>query len=410
MNQNLIQKNLNSNMTMNLKYDGNDVGTVELLVNETKIGFKVKDITDKYLTIDLEDMLDSETLDSLDLDSLDLDSLKGISEENMNEIMDLLNVSDDQIKAITDIVKKALDDAIPEDKFSSQKEKITVNGKELNTTAYTVKISGNDAMEFLTNVLEALKEDDDILSLIVDKVNKLVKISGETSMKITKSQVKTLLNSMVSELENTESDDDSTYKITLYVDKDQTVRLEFAQDSNAITIDSIKDGDTTNAALKVKIDGSEMTILNVEETKKGDNKYSTKLSTDIQGVKMELTLDTDSTDSSERVNMKFHAELLDQMKITLNLEAEAKEASVKIDKLTSSNSIDAQNIPSDEQTKITTNVVNYLDKNINTLKSIAKDLDLEEDEVEELVEYLKSGLSSQMPVELPTPDEGNEAA
>lgn len=307
------------------------------------------------------------------------------------------------------MVKKALEDAIPEDKFSSQKEKITVNGKELSTTAYTVKISGNDAVKFLTNVLEALKDDDDTLSLIVDKVNKLMKISGETSMKITKSQVKSLLNSTISELENTDVEDDSTYKITLYVDKDQTVRLQFAQDDNAITIDSIKDGDTTNASLKVKIEGTEMTILNVEETKKGDNKYSTKLSTDLQGVKMELTLDTESTDSSERVNMNLYVEALDQMKLTLNMEAESKEASVKIDKLTSSNSIDAENIPSEEQAKITTNAVNYLEKNISTIKDIAKDIGYEED-IEEILNYLKSGLSSQTSVEPTTPDEGSEAA
>lgn len=400
-------KNLNSNMTMNFKYDGNDLGTAEVLLNEDKIGIKIKDITDKYLTVSLKDVLDNENLDSLSLNSI-----KGISEEDMNEIMDLLNISDDQIKTIKDIVKKALEDAIPEDKFSSEKAKITVNGKELNTTAYTVKISGNDAMKFLTNVLEALKEDDDTLSLIVDKVNKFMKISGETSMKITKSQVKALLNSTISELENTDAEDDSTYKITLYVNKDQTVRLEFAQDDNAITIDSIKDGDTTNAALKVKIEGTEMNILNVEETKKGDNKYSTKLSTDLQGVKIELTLDTDSTDSNQRVNMKLYAEALDQMKLTLNIEAEAKEASVRIDKLTSSNSVDAQNIPSDEQAKIMTNAVNYLEKNIRTIKDIAKDIGYE-DEVEEFVNqlnYLKSGLSSQTPVELPTPDEDNNEA
>lgn len=405
-------KNLNSNMIMNLKYDGNDLGTVELLMNEDKIGFKVKDITDKYLTIDLEDMLATGTKTQSNLKTpgdLTLNSIKGISEEDMNEIIDLLNVSDDQIKAITNMVKKALEDAIPEEKFSSEKEKITVNGKELNTTAYTVKISGSDAMKFLTNVLEALKEDDDTLSLIVDKANKLMKISGETSMKLTKSQVKSLLNSAISELEDTDMDNDATYKITLYVNKDQTVRLEFAQDDNAITIDSIKEGDTTKAALKLKVDGSEMTLLNVEETKKGDNKYSTKLSTDIQGIKMELTLDTDSTDSSEKANMNLYVEVMNQMKLTLNMEAEAKEASVRIDKLTSSNSIDAENIPTDEQAKITTNAVNYLEKNIDVVKDIAEDIGYEED-IEEALNYLKSGLSSQLPVEPVTPDEGSEAA
>lgn len=400
-------KNLNTNMVMDLKYDGNDLATLELLLNEDKVGFKIKDITDKYLTISLEDALASEALDDLDLDSI-----KGISEENMNEIMDLLNISDDQIKSLTNILKKSLEDAIPEDKFSSEKAKITVNGKELNTTAYTVKISGNDTMKFLSNVLEGLKNDDDMLSLGVNKFNKLMKIAGETSMKITKSEAKAFLESMVSELKDTDMDDDSTYKITLYVNKDQTVRLEFAQDNNAITIDSIKDGDTTNTAFKVKVSGSEMTLLNVEETKKGDNKYSTKLSTDMQGVKIEVTLDTDSTDSNERVNMKLYAEVLDQMKLTLNMEAEAKETSVKIDKLTSSNSIDAENIPSSEQEKIMTNLVNYLDKNKSTIKDIAKDIGYE-DEIEEFIsqlEYLKSGLSSQIPVAPTTPDEGSEAA
>ncbi len=391
-------ENLNANMTMDFKYDGNDVGTVELLMNEDKIGFKVKDVTDKYLTVDLKDMLDSTSSSG----SLDLSSLEEISEADIDEIIDLLNVSDEQIKTITNIVKKALEDAIPEDNFSSEKEKITVNGKELNTTAYTVKISGNDAMNFLKNVLEGLKDDEDILNLIVDKTNKIFNTFIGTSTKVTKSQVKSLLNSTISELENTDVGD-SVYKITLFVNKDQTVRLQFEQEDNAIIIDSIKEGDTTNAALKVKSDGSEMTILNIEETKKGDDQYSTKVSTDIEGVKVELTFDTVS---SEKVNMKLYAEVLDQMKITLNMEVEAKEASVKIDKLTSNNSIDAQNIPSDEEEKIMSNLVDYLEENI---QSIADDIGYG-DEFEEYVNYLKNALSLQTSVDTTIPEEINEAA
>ena len=146
-----------------------------------------------------------------------------------------------------------------------------------------------------------------------------------------------------------------------------------------------------------------MTILNIEETKKGDDQYSTKVSTDIEGVKVELTFDTVS---SEKVNMKLYAEVLDQMKITLNMEVEAKEASVKIDKLTSNNSIDAQNIPSDEEEKIMSNLVDYLEENI---QSIADDIGYG-DEFEEYVNYLKNALSLQTSVDTTIPEEINEAA
>lgn len=74
-------KNLNSNIVMNFKYDGDDLGTAELLINEDKFGFKIKDITDKYLTVSLEDMLGSQTLGDLQTPGdLALDSIKGMSE------------------------------------------------------------------------------------------------------------------------------------------------------------------------------------------------------------------------------------------------------------------------------------------------------------------------------------------
>lgn len=377
-------KNSNSYTSMNITYNGKDLGKIDLLVSDEKIGAKIDGITDKYLTVTVDELMEA-----LDLDTSSID-MSNLSENiDINEVVDILDISNDEIKRITDRYKKVLEDAIPEDNYSSKDEKITVNGKEINAKAYTVEISEKDLVKIAKNILKSLEEDDATLNLLIDKVNKLMELSGESSMKLTKSNVKSIIEAGLEEIEGASGFLDEKIQIVMYVNKDEIVRFQFSMGDDAIIIDSLKDKDTTNMELKLKVEGEEMTIMKIESTKKGDNNYSTKLSTDIQGFKMEVTLDMESSDKGVKEDMKMYIEVPNMIKATLNLSSDVEYKSVTIDKLSSSNSIVATRLTTSEQTKLMYGLLEYLDKHIDVIKEIATKMGYE-DEIEEFEKQLNA--------------------
>ncbi len=398
-------KNSNTYTAMNIKYNGKDLGKFELLVNEDELGIKLAEMYDKYLTITFEEMLEELDIDS---SSIDMSSLS-MDDADVNEIVELLEISDDEITRIKDRYKKVLEDTIPEDNYSSEKEKITVNGKEINATAYSVEVSEKDLAKLVKAMVESLADDDDTLDLIIEKANKIMDLAGESTT-ISKRQLTSALSSVAASLEDTDELSDMKLKVSVYEYKDKTVRIKFAMNEDAITIDSLEDGDTTNMALKVKAEGTEMTIMNIEQTKKGDGKYSTKLSTDLQGMKLEITLDTESTDSNAKENMKLYVEIPSMIKATLNVETEAEYKSVSIDKLSSNNSVaisSLNNLTQTQQVELMKGLLNYIDNHMEAIKEIATKLGYE-DEIEEFEGQLET-LKSQSSQTSTTPDEDTDS-
>lgn len=397
-------KNLYS--AMNVKYDGKDLGTFELLLNEDAMGIKFDEVYDKYLTATMEELMENMNLDTTSVD-----------DEMYNELVEIFTISNDEITRIKDrytkILKetlpKELEDSIDEDKYSSEKQKITVNGKEINATRYTVDVSEKEIITVLNTLIKSIKEDDETLDLFVEKFNKLMVWGGESSAKITKRELVSLLDEIVDMIEESEVLDGIKIKISLYEHKDAVVRTMLSINNNQIIMDSLKDGDTTNMALKLKIQGTEMTILNIEETKKGNGKYTTKLSTDIEGYKLEITEDSEATDSNMRENVKVYIEIPNVITATLNVESELEAKSVSIDKLSSSNSVEFSSLTEADQQQLAYNILGYADKNMSVIKEIATAIGYEDEieEFEEQLNALKSLSSSQTPT---TPENDTDEA
>lgn len=399
-------KNTNTYSSMNVKYDGKDLGTFEVIADGDTFAIKFAEMYDKYLTLTMDEVED--LLEDMGMDMTTGSANYSMDDIDVNEIIEIFEISNSEITRIRDRYKKVLEDSIPEENYSSEKEKITVNGKEINATGYTVEISDKDLINVATKILESLKDDDDTIALVVEKANKLMELSGEDT-KITKSQVKSMIEYLLPSLAEVDELTGEKIKITVYEYKDETVRISISIGSDAIILDSMKDGDTTNMALKAKMDGTEMTIMNISQTKKGDNEYTTTLSTDIEGMKFEITIDSESKDSKEVAKMKLYVEIPNTIKATLNIESEAKYESVNIDKLTSSNSTAIKSLTESDEQQLAINALNYLDKNMSTIKDIGTSLGLK-DEVEEFENQINS-LKTQAPASTtPTDDDADDAA
>ncbi len=398
-------KNINAYSSMNVKYDGKDLGTFEVITDKDTIGIKFAEMYDKYLTLTMDEI--EELLEDAGMDMPTTGSASySMDNIDVNEIVEILEISNDELTRIKDRYSKVLKDAIPEENYKSEKEKITVSGKEINATGYSVEISDKDLVNLATKILESLKDDDDTIELIVEKANKITELAGEDT-KISKSQIKSMIEYMLPSLEKTDELTGEKVKITVYEHKDKTVRISLSMGSDAIILDSMEDGDTTNMTLKVKASGREMTLMNISQTKKGDNAYTTTLSTDIQGLKLEITMDTESSDSKEMAKMKLYLEVPNTIKATLNVESEAKYESVNIDKLSSSNSTAIKSLTESDEQKLAINALNYIDKNMSTIKEIGTSLGLK-DEVEEFENQINA-LKTQAPAST-TPEDEDDAA
>lgn len=366
-------------ITINVKYDGEDLGTIDAIINEDKIGFKIDEITDKYYTISMDEIktigesaVDSAT-GSLDGSYVDLDVAKSTLEKfNLSSIDDLISIMEIKDSEISRITKKYTDvikDTVSDDNYSSSKEKITVNGKELNANAYTLKITDKDLIKIAKNVLKALKDDTDTLNLVVEKANKVMTVMQQ-STKLSKSNLTELLDAAIAGFDGVNEIpmlNGKTISITLYENGNNVVRTELKLGNDAIIIDSVENGDTTNGAVKVKIKGEEMTLFTTEITKKGDDKYTAKLSTDLKGVKAEITSDIDG----DKTNTKLVLEVEGMGKVTLNVNSEVNFKNVNIEKLTGSNSKSLRAITEAEKTEISTNATKFLTKHQELLTSLA---------------------------------------
>ena len=191
--------------------------------------------------------------------------------------------------------------------YSSNKEKITVNGNEIDATGYSVELTEKDAMNLIKAIVTSLAEDDDTIDLVVDKVNGFMELVGETQT-ISSRDVKSLLSMAESSLDTEGSLSEEKLKITVYDYKDQVVRISFSMADDAIILDSMTENDTTSMAIKLKADGEEMTLMNISSTKKGEGQYSTTLSMDLEGYKIEVTIDSEVSDSSEKADMKIYVD------------------------------------------------------------------------------------------------------
>ena len=377
-------KNSKSYVALNLKYDGEDLGKIELNSNKDTIGIKCDEITDEYLTITIDEISELLNIDT------DMSSMESVDVE---KLISLLDISDSEINRIIDRYKGVLEDTIPEDNYSSEKEKITVNGKEINATAYTVEVSQKDFINLAKALITSLQDDDDTIELIVDKVNAFMDMVGQIET-LNKRDVTSLLDTILDQLEEIDGFSDEKLVISIYEYKDQTVRIQISFGETAIILDSMKDGDTTDMSIKMKSEGTEMTLMNISSTKKGEGQYTTKLSTDMQGYKIELTVDSESSDSSEKENMKLYIDFPSIIEATLNINSEIEYKSVNIDTLSSSNTTSITKLTAAEQTQLSYGLLKYIDSHMDVIKDIATELGYE-DEIIKLEKQINS-LKEQM--------------
>lgn len=288
-----------SSSKVKLNYNNSEMLNLKAVVDGKKVTLSSKDLYDKALTFDLDKFKAFCKSNNLDIKDEDIDKIEKMvnnvpGENSSNILYDLLYLTEDEYKALNKDYGNILKKIIDEDKYSTKKnQKITVDGDEIKATGYSLTVSGKDLCKYLKKLSEDAKDNDNVKSILVKKINLLkkymepvaetgldsyskssVNTSGSLALglnnstssatsevnsmlnkDVEKSDIEKIFDEIIESLEESEeafSSIKQSVKFTIYADKKKNpVRFDIAivkdkeDDGNVIFIEEVQKGKNT---------------------------------------------------------------------------------------------------------------------------------------------------------------------
>lgn len=194
--------------------------TLNLLQKDQTVSIGCSDLYDKTLNLDMSKYEEYCKNNNITIDDNSKDSINKLTSLNDNNYTDLLYdlfyLSEDDYNSLNKTYGNLLTDLVDKDNFSTKKnQKITVNGDDVKTTAYSLTLSGEDTYNLITKFIELVKKDETTKKLIIDKYNVLKKY--DVALYSTYTTYKTSIKD--SNLASEETDDLSTDDVDEFLDK-----------------------------------------------------------------------------------------------------------------------------------------------------------------------------------------------
>lgn len=194
--------------------------TLNLLQKDQTVSIGCSDLYDKTLNLDMSKYEEYCKNNNITIDDNSKDSINKLTSLNDNNYTDLLYdlfyLSEDDYNSLNKTYGNLLIDLVDKDNFSTKKnQKITVNGDDVKTTAYSLTLSGEDTYNLITKFIELVKKDETTKKLIIDKYNVLKKY--DVALYSTYTTYKTSIKD--SNLASEETDDLSTDDVDEFLDK-----------------------------------------------------------------------------------------------------------------------------------------------------------------------------------------------
>ncbi len=304
-----------------LKYNNKDSISIEAVAKDQSVSIRSSDIYDKYLTFDLSKYEEFCKKNNIDIDKDDLDSInayKNLSNVDSSSLLyDLFYVSEKDYKSFNKTYGN-LENLIDKKAYTSKKnQKISVNGEDIKTTAYSLTLTGEDGYDFLTKFIELIKNDSTLKSLIVSKFdilkkysNSIAEATGETSSDLSdlsESDIEKYLDEILKSLKDSKDDFSNIEKclrLTIYSKKDNPVKFEVS------ILNDKKDDDGSIIFTEELADGKNIYTLDIEKIAKvmgatSNTSSYARSSTDISTIastysKLIITDEYEASDDSRK--------------------------------------------------------------------------------------------------------------
>lgn len=217
-------------------YGGEEYLEAEIIKEDELYGIRFSDVVKQFVTVKNDENLESVAND-LGVESEQLIELINML-EGTQEISDLV-ISEENGSQLKEKILKIISDTISKGTFSSLKDAmITYNNNTIKTNAYTVKLTSSQVEEIIIQILNNLKE--------------------ETTEDI-EEQIDEIIDNISEETEIPE------IKITVYEQKQQTVRTVVEVDTLKILIENIIGNEDATTKIQVSdLSAEEMLEYNIE--------------------------------------------------------------------------------------------------------------------------------------------------
>lgn len=296
--------NENKKLVLNLEsdYDDEDLLNLQMYsdIDGEKTYMQLKDLLDKCIEVeDIDDEFYSLMEDALE-------NQKMTNEEKVS------------LEKSMNILKKEMVATIKPEYCSSQKENITINGKNVSATKSTIKMNQEQFMNEFITVIKNLKDNEEFLNCFEER-----------------DEIAEGLEDLIDNLEEVDTDDESTIDIAIYT---QGLVPQVVKVSGVIYDEET---DTTIT----------MTVTQTEK-----NTYSIEVSTSEDDEVLTGTFNIEKK-SDEEGTLKFGLDIPDFGKVTLNMEYSQK-FNENIDEVDVKNSVKADDLTQSDQQTLMKNLQN----------------------------------------------------
>ncbi len=330
---------------MKLTQGEDDILDIEYVQNNDLYGIKINDLFEKYLAFE-----------NNDLESI-YKSL-GIYEEIIKNLPDEITFEEDNnIKLFTDeeiqtVQNKYLNLLINNkysNNYSKSNEQITINGQNINTTAYSLSMTKEQLNNIYIEILESVKQDEIILGKVRSLQDSALKyVSQDTSFE---DSFKSKIDEIINDIKNNNIGTQEC-KIVVYHSNKKTVRTAIITDEYEFNLD-ILNNSFMQIRYKTSVEEQNLEIVKSENECKTSFLNQTK--DNIQ--KWELSQNNGQSENGETKNNKLTIEN-GENKLEINLNEEIndiKEQKKKVE-LDNDNSIIINDLKDEELKDTLTNV------------------------------------------------------
>ncbi|MBP3707014.1 MAG: hypothetical protein J6J36_00150 [Clostridia bacterium] len=400
---------------MGITYDDSDIINLQAIVDGKKIGIKSDDFYGKTLVFDMDKFVSFCKSNNIEVDENQVKTALNSYEKALNNssktnqlIYDLFYLTEDEYNAINKNYGDLLTSLVDQDKYSSKKgQKVSVNGEEVKTTAYTLTLSGKDIYNYIHKLAERAKDDGNIKSIIINKYNLLVKFMKEsvdedelenmTIPDLKTSDIEKAMDSLIKALEQSEESFSSfkySLRFTIYANKNQDpVRFDIAL---------------------AKGSDDEGTVFFTEEVGEGKNTYTINVKDLLKKLDSSSSSSKDDDENEdEDEDEDYSSSLSSSSSSSLSSVADALDKIVIVDKYESSDnskkgtitvsikaSDETQDVLSVEYEKVNSKseIKNKMKITSPLMSTVSLDIDLEATGLESDKQDMVCNISAKVPV------------
>ena len=276
---------------MRLSYNNNDIIKTEYIHDGNNYGIRFPERFNQFLTIDNQDLKQVAENSGLTEDQVSLIPNE-IQEFDYNNVF---SFTDEELVALQEKYINIISENISNDKYSKQKNAmITIGDKSINTIAYSVTLTQEQANDIYIKILEKLKEDE----IIINKLGQLEPVA--LIFNVIKNDENAQNNNYLEDIyvdkieeviENIRKNNIGTdeVKYTVYVANGKTVRTQILEETTQTIID-----------VNSKEDGIEINIQNQTATQTSENERKIKISKTNNNEESNFSIQIENTLGDEK--------------------------------------------------------------------------------------------------------------